>query len=182
MAIPVVVLALAGALSGLLLFAGARRLGRRAARPAAAGPRRGRRALEPRPRRERPARRANQRLAAGRAAASCARSTERLSILKDRQVARHPAAAGQRRLPRPRRDRGLRFLQAGRRRSSFSPAAALWVYGLDPIGRGPMVDVGAVMAGGAARQQAARPHPQEHAAQAAGEHPQGAARTRSTCW
>ncbi len=38
----------------------------------------------------------------------------------------------------------------------FLAGAALYVYGIDPIDKGPMVDAAAVMARGAPRQQAAR--------------------------
>ena len=58
----------------------------------------------------------------------------------------------------------------------FLAAAALYVYGTDPIGKGAMLDAAAVV--GAALLGSKLPDliAQEHAAEAAREHPQGPAR------
>ena len=74
------------------------------------------------------------------------RSTERVSILKDRQV------TDTRRLLVSAGYRGRDAIVVYTFFKLISPfvflaGAALWVYGFDPIGRGPLFDAGAVMAG-----------------------------------
>ena len=104
-------------------------------------------------------------------------STGRLSIIKGRQLGETKQLLVSAGFRSARRDRRLHLLQAGRRRWSSSAGAALYVYGARPDRQGARWSTpAAVMAAALARQQAARPHRQEHPAEAAREHPQGAAR------
>ena len=64
----------------------------------------------------------------------------------------------------------------------FLAGAALYVYGTDPIGKGPMLDAAAVMAAALFGSKLPDIVVEERPQEAARKHPQGAARTRSTCW
>ena len=64
----------------------------------------------------------------------------------------------------------------------FLAGAALYVYGTNPIGKGPMVDAAAVMARGAPRQQAAGDGSSRTSARSGSRASARRCPTRSTCW